>query len=62
MLAAVYNHVFIIEYLLQLGAKMEARDMQGTTALIYAATDGHVEAVEVWHHLILNRICFLNSK
>jgi ankyrin repeat protein len=47
MLAAVYNHVFIIEYLLQQGAKMEARDMQGTTALIYAATDGHVEAVEV---------------
>ena len=30
-----------------MGAKLEARDYQGDTALIVAANEGHVESVEV---------------
>jgi hypothetical protein len=41
------NHVEVIEYLLKKGAKLEARDRQSNTALIFAAYDGHAEAAQV---------------
>ncbi len=37
-----------MEYLLNLGAKIDARDNQSNTALLLAASEGHVEAVQVW--------------
>ena len=47
MIASSYNHLFIMEYLLKMGAKIDARDNQSNTALLLAASEGHVEAVQV---------------
>ena len=47
MLAALNNHVPVIEFLLKMGAKLEARDWNGDSALTLAANDGRAEAVQV---------------
>ncbi len=54
MIASFRNHIPIIEYLLKTGAKLDASDWQGNTALMLAASEGHSEVVQV--RLFLDRL------
>ena len=45
--AAAYNHVEVIEFLLKCGAQIETQDKNGYTPLLLAASEGNAEAVRV---------------
>ena len=49
MIASCNNQVQIIEYLLKMGAKIDASEWQSNTALGLAANEGHADAVQVWN-------------
>ena len=57
MIAAQSNHVPVIEFLLKMGAKLEARDWNGDSALTLAAYAGHAEAVQVRIILVVVIVC-----
>ena len=45
--AAAYNHVKVIEFLLKRSAQIETQDKNGYTPLLLAASEGNAEAVHV---------------
>ena len=45
--AAAYNQVEIIDYLLQKGAKIETKDRDNFTPLLMAASEGNADAVRL---------------
>ena len=47
MLAAMHGRAALLPRLLAAGAPLEARDVQGLTAFLWACHDGHAECVEV---------------
>jgi ankyrin repeat protein len=47
MVASEHNHAEIIDYLIECaGADIEARDNEGMTSLLKAASEGNVEAAQ----------------
>lgn len=50
IVAARHNHVPVMEFLLAAGADVNAVEVNGATALVWAAFPGHLEAV----HCLLN--------
>ena len=46
-MAAAYNHVKVIEFLLKRSAQIETQDKNGYTPLLLAASEGNAEAVRV---------------
>lgn len=56
-MAAAYNHVNIIEFLLKRGADIETKDRDDYTPLLLAASEGNAEAVNVLIQSGANLFC-----